>query len=219
MNGGGPRLALLARLREAVTWDEAVRRHESDPWAYMRRKLADTEAPLREYVAEVYQAARERLLEDLSRPLLAPGSLEAHKEAFESLLHAGDFADLSFHLHPASPRAERLEGARAILAAARAPTLFDHEAAPPGKRGAAWEKRVAAIAPRLDLERLTALAERGEMDDLRRARIARRLRRNLREYLTVAGGEGALRDEITPFMLARIEAAVAASLRLLNRWR
>ena len=78
---------------------------------------------------------------------------------------------------------------------------------------------MAAIAPRLDLERLTKIAERGEMTPERRALIARRLRRNLREYLSVAGGHGPLRDEITPFMLARIEAAVAAVLRLLNRWR
>jgi hypothetical protein len=45
------------------------------------------------------------------------------------------------------------------------------------------------------------------------------VRRNLAEYLTVTRGEGPLRDEITPFMLARIEAAAAAALRLLGRWR
>ena len=79
---------------------------------------------------------------------------------------------------------------------------------------------MAAISLRLDLARLTLVAERGEMTTAKRARLSRRLRRNLAEYLAVTRGEGtSLRDEITPFMLARIEAAAAAYLRLLNRWR
>jgi hypothetical protein len=219
VSGEGPQLALLARLDEAVRWDDAVRRHESDPWAYMRRKLSDGEGPLRAYKAEVFARAKQRLLEDLARPLLPPGSLEAHKEVFEGLIPIGDFADLSYHLDPAGDRQARLEGARAVLGAARAPTLFDHEALAPDKRSRAWEKRVAALAARLDLERLTKIAERSSMTPAKRARVARRLRRNLAEYLSVTRGQGPLRDEITPFMLARIEAAVAAALRLLNRWR
>jgi hypothetical protein len=216
---GGPRLALLARLSEAVRWDDAVRRHETDPWAHLRRKLTDMEAPLRAYKRQVFSEAKARLLADLERPLLPPGAIESHREAFESLLPIGEYADLSFHLDPGADRASRREGAAAVLAGAHAPTLFDYEALPRERRGAAWEKRVAAMNARLDLERLTRVAERGAMTPAKRARVARRLRRNLDEYLSVTRGEGALRDEITPFMLARIEAAAAASLRLLNRWR
>ena len=219
MNDGGPRLALLARLSEAVQWNEAVRRHETDPWAYFRRKLSDMEAPLRAYKLQLFSDAKERLLADLARPLLPPGAIESHKEAFESLLPLDQYADLSFHLDPGADRDSRREGAAAILSGARAPTLFDYEAAPRERRSAAWEKRVAAISLRLDLERITRVAERGDMTPVKRSRVARRLRRNLAEYLSVTRGEGALRDEITPFMLARIEAAAAANLRLLNRWR
>jgi hypothetical protein len=219
VSGGGPQLALLARLSEAVRWDDAVRRHETDPWAHLRRKLEDMEGPLRAYKAQIFSDAKKRLLADLDLPLLPPGALEAHKEAFESLLPIGEFADLSFNLDPGADRRSRREGAAAVLAGAHAPTLFDYEALPRERRGAAWEKRVAAMTARLDLERLTRVAERGEMTSAkRRARLARRLRRNLAEYLSVTGGEGALRDEITPFMLARIEAAAAACLRLLRRW-
>jgi hypothetical protein len=150
---------------------------------------------------------------------MPPGALEAHREAFEALLPVGDFADLSFHLEPGADRASRLEGARAVLSAARAPTLFDHEALPPERRSRAWEKRVAEMSARLDLDRLAKILERGPDDEARRARVARRLRRNLGEYLAVSRGETALRDEITPFMLSRLEAAVAASLRLAGRWR
>jgi hypothetical protein len=219
VSGGGTRLALMARLAEAVHWDEAVRRHESDPWAYMRRKLSDMEAPLREYKHELFTDAKARLLADLKRPLMQPGSIEAYKEAFESLLPIGVYADLSFHLDPGADRESRREGAAAVLAGAHAPTLFDYEAAPAEKRSRAWEMRVAAMNERLDLGRLTQIAERDAMTPAKRARVARRLRRNLAEYMTVIRGEGPLRDEITPFMLARIEAAVAANLRLLNRWR
>lgn len=218
MNGEGPQLALMARIREAVTWNDAVRRHETDPWAYMRRKLHEAETPLRAYKSEIFEKAKEKLFADLSRPLMPPGSLEAHREAFEALLPAGDFADLSFHLEPAADRQARLEGARSVLGAAQAPTLFDHEGHPPEKRSRAWEKRVADMTKRLELEPALRVAERG-LDPARRARVARRLRRNLREYMSVALAEGTLRDEITPFMLGRIEAAVAAVLRPLNRWR
>ncbi|MDE2143928.1 MAG: hypothetical protein KGJ84_16080 [Elusimicrobia bacterium] len=218
MSGEGPQLALLARIHEAATWNDAVRRHESDPWAYMRRKLHDTEGPLRAYKSDVFERAKEKLFADLSRPLMPPGGLEAHREAFEALLPAGDFADLSFHLSPAADRQARLEGARSVLGAAKAPTLFDHEALPPEKRSRTWEKRVVEMTKRLGLEEPIRVAERG-LDPARRARVARRLRRNLREYLSVALHEGGLRDEITPFMLARLEAAVAAVLRPLERWR
>jgi hypothetical protein len=214
----GPQLALMARIHEAVTWNDAVRRHETDPWAYMRRKLHEAEPPLRAYKSGIFERAKEHLFADLSRPLMPPGSLEAHREAFEALLPAGDFADLAFHLEPAADRHARLEGARSVLSAAKAPTLFDHEAQPAEKRSRAWEKRVADMTKRLQLDGPLRVAERG-LDEVRRARVARRLRRNLREYLSVALAEGTLRDEITPFMLGRIEAAVAAVLRPLDRWR
>jgi hypothetical protein len=219
MISGGPRLALLARLSEAVVWDDAIRRHETDSWAHMRRKLLDMEAPLREYKTQLFAEAKARLLADLDRPLMPPGSIEAHKETFESLLPIGEYADLSFYLDPGADRDSRREGAAAVLAAAHAPTLFDYEALPKERRGAAWERRVAAMNVRLELDTLTRIAERDAMDHAKRARVARRLRRNLAEYLTVIRGEGPLRDEITPFMLARIEAAAAAALRLLDRWR
>ena len=217
MSGGGPQLALMARLAEAMHWNEAVRKHETDSWGYMRRKLQETEGPLRAYKHEVFEKAKARLLAHLGGTELEPTSMESHKEAFESLLPVGEYADLSFHLD--GDQTSRREGAAGVLKNAKSPTLFDYEALPAERRSRAWEKRIEAIRPRLDLDRLTKIAERDEMTPGKRARIAQRLRRNLGEYLAVTRGEGALRDEITPFMLARIEAAVAAALRLLNRWR
>lgn len=213
---GGPRLVLMARLSEAIRWDDAVRRTEDDSWGYLRRKLEATEGPLREYKLELLKGAKVRLFDDLASSDLTPAVLQSHKEAFETLLPAGDYADLAFNLD--SPPAARLEGARAVLAAAKAPTLFDHEAQPPERRSRAWEKRVQEMSGRLELPALTRIAERDALTPARKARLARRLRRNLAEYLSVTRGEGPMREDVTPFMLGRIETAVAATLRLLRRW-
>jgi hypothetical protein len=219
MTDVNPQLVLLARLSEAVSWDAAVQRHETDAWAYLRRKLEATEEPLREFKQTLFKRAKTKLLADLDRPIMPPGAFETHKETFEALLNLGDYADLAFHLDPGAERESRREGAAAVLEGARPPTLFDYEALPAERRSRAWEKRVSEMSRRLDLEPVVLVAERGPLEPIKRARIARRLRRNLGEYLSVARKEDTLREEITPFMLARIEAAVAATLRLLYRWR
>lgn len=219
MSDGGPGLALFARLAEAARWDDQVRRHEDDPWAYLRRKLLATEGPLRELKAGLFQSARERLMDDLSKPFLAPGSLQAHKEAFETLLSAGDFVDLSFNLDVGVERSARLEAARSILSSAKVPTLFDLEAAPPERRGKAWEKRVKEASERLGLDLLARLADRSAATSRRKAALARRLRRDLDELLAMTRHDCGLRDEVTPYVLGRLEAATAACLRLLSRWR
>lgn len=216
MSDGGPRLAMLARLSEAVQWDQAVRRHESDPWAYLRRKLEAVAEPLASFKRQLFADASAKLANDLSRPMLPPGSLEAHREAFEALLTVSDFADLAFHLDPGADRQARLEGAKSVLSGARVLTLFDLEALAPDRRSRAWEKRVEEMTRRLGFDRLAAIVRRGDDTPQSRARAARRVRRNLGEYITVVRGSGVLRDEITPFMLGRIETAVAASLRVLD---
>ena len=219
MTDGGPGLALLARLAEAARWDEQVRRHEDDPWVYMRRKLLATEGPLREIKSGLFREARERLLEDLAKPFLAPGSLQAHKETLETLLGIGDFADLSFHLEVGRERDSRLEGARSILEAAKVLTLFDLEAPPSERRSKAWEKRVEEAERRLGLDLLARLADRGQPTPRRKAYLALRLRRELGEVLAMTRHDEGLRDEVTPYVLARLEAATAAALRFLSRWR
>lgn len=219
MSEGGPALVLFARLAEAARWDDQVRRHEDDPWAYLRRKLLATEGPLREIKSGLLREARERLLEDLAKPYLPPGSLEAHKETFESLLTTGDFADLSFHLEVGRDRESRLDGARSILKAVKVPTLFDLEATPPERRSRAWQMRVEEAGRRLGLDLLVRLAERGGASPRRKAYLARRLRRELAEILAMTRRDGGLRDEVTPYVLSRLEAATAAALRFLSRWR
>lgn len=208
-------LPLLARLGEAASFPEAVRRYETDPWSYLRRKLADCAGPLREYKGALYEEASARLFDDLRESFLKPGALMDHKETFEKLLTPGDYADLSFHLDPGVDPKTRLEAVKDVLAHARIKTLFDTEALPAERRGKPWETLVLETSRRLELDVLKELLDRGPRTERRRAYVARRARRNLAEFLTVTRGEAGMRDEITLFVLTRVEAAIAAMLRFL----
>lgn len=219
MNAENPGLSLLARLAEAARWDDQTRRHEDDPWAYMRRKLRSAEGPLRELKSLLFSKAKEGLLSDLRKPFLPPGSLQSHKETFEALLAAGDFADLAFHLEVGRDRDLRLAGAQAVLDVAKIPTLFDLELPATGRRDRLWEKRVEEARLRLGLDLLTRVADSGGATARRKALLARRLRGKLDEILAPTRSENGLRDEVTPFVLTRLEAAAAAALRFLSRWR
>ncbi len=209
-------LPLLARLGEAGCFPQAVRNYETDPWVYLRRKLEDCAGPLRDYKATLFNEARGRLLTDLKDSFLKPGALMDHKETFEKLLSSGDFADLSYNLSPGIEPTARREAVAEVLAHAKLKTLFDTEALPPERRGKPWEALVVDSANRLGLDQLKEIVVRGPRTERRRAYVARRARRNLKEYLTVTSGEQGLREEITLFVLTRVEASIAAMLRFLN---
>ncbi len=214
MNAGA--LPLLARLGEAASFPPTVRNYESDPWSYMRRKLGDCAGPLREYKQALYTEARARLLEDLRDSFLKPGALLDHKEIFEKLLTPGDYADLAFHLEPGGDPQSRREAVAVLLAGATVKTVFDVEALPPERRGKPWQALVEEASRRLELDKLKKIFDRRPKTERRRAYAVRRARRNLAEFLTVTRGEAGMRDEVTLFVLARLEAVIAALLRLLN---
>ncbi|MCR4293894.1 MAG: hypothetical protein NUW21_00045 [Elusimicrobia bacterium] len=209
-------LPLLARLGEAASYPAAVRSYETDPWSYMRRKLGDCAGPLRDYKRSLYEQATTRLLEDLRESFLKPGALMDHKETFEKLLTPDVYADLSFHLEPGGDPKARREAVKDVLSHAKIKTLFDTEALPPERRGKPWQTMVADAAGRLELDRLKELLDRAPRTERRRAYVVRRARRNFAEFMTVTRSESGLREEITLFVLTRVEAAVAALLRFLN---
>jgi len=209
-------LPLLARLGEASTFPQAVRNYETDPWSYLRRKLEECAGPLRDYKRTLYNEASGRLLTDLKNSFLKPGELMDHKETFEKLLSPGDFADLAYNLEPGMNPETLREAVKEVLSHAKLKTLFDTEALPVERRGKPWEALVTESASRLELDTLKTLLARGPRTERRRAYIVRRARRNLGEHLTVTSGESGLREEITLFVLTRVEAAIAAMLRFLN---
>lgn len=208
-------LPLLARLGEAASFPKAVRNYEPDPWSYMRRKLDDCAGPLREYKRALYEEASARLLEDLRESFLKPGAMMDHKETFEKLLTPDVYADLSFHLEPGADPKSRREAVKALLTEGKIKTAFDTEALPPERRGKPWQSLVSETSRRLGLDQLKEICERGPMTERRRAYAVRRARRNLAEFLTVTRGETGMREEITLFVLTRVEAAIAALLRFL----
>lgn len=210
---GGPALALLARLSEATCWAGRVRDYEPDPWGYLRRKLESTEEPFRALREAQFATAREGLLRDLKEPFLKPGALLDYKETFELLLPASDFADLSFHLNPGGDPKSRRESAASVLAHAKPRTFFDIEKLPPERRPKDWEKRVEQMTGRLGLDALGAILAREKRTPRRLNMAARRIRKTLAEYLAVTRHEQGARDELTPFVLARLEAVTAALLR------
>lgn len=213
---GGPALALLARLQEAASWSGKVRDYEPDPWGYLRRKLDSTETPFRELTEQRFREASARLLEDLKAPFLAPGALVEHKELFERLLGAGDFADLSFNLSPGGDPKSRRDGAAQVLKHARPRTFFELEKLPAERRPKDWERLVVQMSERIGARSLDEILRRGERTPFRLNMTARRLRRNLGEYLAVTRHEQGAREELTPFVLTRLEALVAALRRFVT---
>jgi hypothetical protein len=209
-------LPLLARLGDAASFPQAVRAYETDPWSYLRRKLGDCAGPLREYKRALYSEATDHLFEALCGSSLKPDALIDHKETFEKLLTPDAYADLSFHLDPGADPKLRFETVAAFLARAKIKTLFDTEALPPERRGKAWQTLVEETSRRLELDQLKAVLSRGPATERRRAYVVRRARRNLAEFLTITSGEAGMRDEVTLFVLTRIEAVIAALLRFLN---
>lgn len=214
MNSGA--LPLLARLGEAASFPQAVRHYESDPWSYLRRKLGSCEGPLSDYKQALFKQASERLFSDLNDPELKPEMLLDHKETFEKLLSPDDFSEFLLQLDAAGKPAARIAGVRRVLGNARIKTLFDVESMPVERRGKPWQTLVDDTWRRMRLDKLKAILERKPRTDRRRAYIARRARRNLGDFLAVTRGQAGLRDEITLFVLTRVEAVIAAQLRLLN---
>ena len=210
-------LPLLARLGEAASFPKAVRAYESDPWGYMRRKLADCEDPLRAYKRTLYDAAAAQLMSDLRQSFLKPGALLDHKEIFEKLLPAADFADISFNLEPGGDPAARREAIKTVLAHAKPKTCFDLEALPPERRGKPWQALVEEADGRLELDKLRAILARKPSTEFRRSSVMRRARKNLADVLAVTRDQSGMRDEITLFMLIRVEAAIAALRRFLAK--
>jgi hypothetical protein len=210
---GGPALALLARLSDAANWAGKVRDYEPDPWGYLRRTLESTEGPFRELRRAQFEEARAALLRELEEPFLKPGVLLDHKETFERMLTAADFADLSFHLAPGGDPAHRREGVASVLAHAKPRTFFEVEKLPLEKRPKDWEKLVAQMSERLGLDRLKAVLARRERTPRRLNMAARRVRKSLAEYMTVTRHDLGAREELAPFLHARLEALTAALLR------
>jgi hypothetical protein len=209
---------ILARLQEFCHYRGAVATRESDPWSYMRGKLATIEPELAAMKAELLAATRKRIVADLKAGTVDAEAAADFKTLLERLLDRGDFVDVALHLDPAAG-AQAAAAVDSLLAGIKPHHAFLEERKPDGQRSPAWEKLVAELTRRLDLSRLGAIMNRGERTPRRRKVVLRRLRRNVAEYCTVVRIPTGANDTFTPFMLPRIEAVIAACLRFLNQYR
>jgi hypothetical protein len=182
----------------------------------MRDKLLQIEAPLAGFKQDLFDRTRRRLMGELRAGPVSEENLSEYRFLFDSLLSRGDFVDAVVHLTGGQPPLGLLE---TTLAAMKANNLFVEERKPPTARNPAWEKLVGEISRRLDLDMLDKVMARPGRTPRRRAAVLRRLRRNVAEYCTVVRIPMDPGDTFTPFLLPRVEAVVAASLRFLTRYR
>lgn len=211
-------LLILARLSEFTEYRKTPYQ-ESDPWAYMRRKLQETEEPLAALKAQLLKATGKGLLEEVRAGTLDAERCADYKHLFERLLAPGDFADLAIHLTPGQPPKDQARWCESVLAQVKPSHLFAEERKPDGQRSPAWDKMVGEIYKRLDLDLLEKVLMRKPRNRKRRAVVLRRLRRNVAEYCSVVRIPTDARDTFTPFMLPRVEALIAACLRFLDKFR
>ena len=76
---------------------------------------------------------------------------------------------------------------------------------------------VEETSRRLELDKLKEMYARKPKTNFRRDYVVRRVRRNLAEFLTVTRDQSGMREDVTLFVLTRLESAIAAVLRFLGK--
>ncbi len=213
-------LVILARLSEFCQFRGATLYFEKDPWEYMRHKLLDIEEPLTGLKAELFAATKTKLLAEMRSRRIDDERYADFRVLFDRLLNPGDFSDLAIHLSTAPPNpATQLQSVMRILGDIQPTNLFIEERRAPAERTPSWEKLIAEICRRTQLDRLGELLARKPRTRRRKSYYLRRVRKNVAEYCTVLRVPTNPGDTFTPFMLPRIEALVAANLRFLAKYR
>lgn len=213
-------LVILTRLSEFCQYRQTTLSARENPWEFMRRKLADTEASMWNLKNELLAATTRKLLEEMKRGGLLEERCIDFKVLLERLLSPGDFADIAIHLTSENPNpGGTLSLVSQLVGQIKPHTLFEEEKKPPEARSPAGEKLISDIHKRLDLDLMAKVLKRKPKTSRRKAYILRRIRRNVAEYCAVLHIPTDPSDTFTPFMLPRVEALIVANLRFLTRHR
>jgi len=211
-------LVVLARLSEFCQWRGASAHAGEDPWSFMRRKLLEIEPALAAFKGQLLDGLRERLFSELSQGPLSAERCADYRDLLDRLLSRGDFADVAIHLAPdAGPSSGAM--LRQLMISAKPHHLFVEERLPLAQRSASWNRLVEELSRRVGLDLFARMLGRGKITARRKAYVLRRIRRNVAEYCTVVRIPTSASDTLTPFMLPRVEALVAANLRFLTKYR
>lgn len=213
-------LVILTRLSEFCQYRQTTLSARENPWEFMRRKLADTEASLWNLKNELLAATSRTLLEEMKRGRLSEDRCIDFKVLLERLISPGDFADVAIHLTGEVPNPSgALSLVSQLVSQIKPYTLFEEEKKPPETRSPAGEKLIADIQKRLDLDLMAQLLKRKPKTSRRKSYVLRRIRKNVAEYCAVLHIPTDPSDTFTPFMLPRVEALIVANLRFLSRYR
>lgn len=207
---------ILARLADFCRYDARLGEWQRDPWGYMLGKLKQIEPSLEALKAESLAIAHSRLISQLQTGPLTAEACAEYRALLEPILSRGDYVDAAMHLCAGAGK-EIVPALDRQLGEARPVHLFIVERLPVEQRDPRWDKLVGELRARLGLETLEKILER-KKTPFRRRMVLRRLRRNALEYLAVVKPT----DEaapLTPFMVSRLEALIAACLRFLEKYR
>ncbi len=210
---------ILARLHEFCRFQGSVLHFEKDPWEYMRRKLLEIEAPLFAYKSALLEHVRTRMVRELRNEKINPARCVEIKARLDRLLSPGDFADAAIHLSENDMSPARLKNALSILKSVRPWNPFHEERLQPQDRSPAWEKLVMEHYDRLGFDLLSRIMKRVPRPKRRTRSALRKVRVRVADFCAVIKVPENPGEDITPFMLSRIEALIAASLRFLNKHR
>lgn len=211
-------LVIITRIGEFCDFRRPLKGLDGDAWNFLRQKLLQIEEPLYKLKSQLLAATGRRLVAEIREKQFNAERSSDFKFLFDRLISRSDFVDLAMHMSPeAGPKdAEALE---ATLRQMKPFTVFAEEKRPIAERNPDYEKLVTELVKRLELEQLATVLKRKPITPKRRRVILRRMRLNVFEYCTVVRIPTNCNETFTPFMLPRVEALIAASLRFLNKHR
>lgn len=206
---------ILARLADFCRDNDAPQ--TADAWAYLREKLSEIEENLGQLKQEQLLWRCDRFLESLKNGDLREDALTDFKTILDSYLAPGDYADIAIHLDAKDLQdPQRLPWLTQIMGSIQASSLFQESRKPQDQRSSRAEKLLKQMDERLGLDLCRKILARKPKNERCRAVVLRRIRRNVAEYCSVIHFPTSPDDTLSPFLLPRIEAALAACRRLLD---
>jgi len=211
---------VVARLADFCDYRSPAILRERDPILSLWEKLHEVPGPIYELKQQIYDEEVVGFFSKLESGDRRESDLMEFRHFLDRFLSGGDFADASFHITLGNlSEAHRRLDARNFLSELKVCRLLDEERAPGDRRNPDWQKLVAEIYHRLDLDLLELVVRRRPLNARRLPIILRRLRRNVAFYCAVFRLPSHPGETLTPFMLPRVEALVAANQRFLQKLR
>ena len=209
---------VLARLADYCDYgprSQTVR----DPVLYMWEKLKELDGPLQEFKNGILADHAASFFWKVRQDKLTENAKDDFKQLLDVYLSPGDFADAMFQLHQlfSNPENEELfKTAVVFYKNLKSYRLLDEEDKPEERQNKEWVRLVSDIMRRMDFDVLERVVGHKPMSARRMRFILRRLRRETKEYCTVLHFPKHEKDTLTPFIVPRVEALVAANQRVLK---